>query len=243
MNKLLKDIGFLYEDEHILAVNKPPRLLTLPDRFQADKPNLYQALQQRYGEIFVVHRLDRDTSGLLLFARTAAAHAALSQAFERHEVHKTYLALVLGQVQPESGTIDRAIVPHPANDGRMTTAAKGKASVSHYQVIRQYRGYSWLEVQIETGRTHQIRVHMAWLKHPLAVDPLYGGREALFLSAFKEAYRPPRQHEEQPLIDRVPLHAARLRFPHPVTGVNMELEAPLPKDLRAVINQLDRWAR
>lgn len=242
MNKLLKEIEFLFEDQHLIAVNKPPRLLTLPDRFHPDKANLYRHLQERFPSVYIIHRLDRDTSGLLLFAKTPEAHAAMSRQFEEHRVRKTYLALVTGRLLPPEGTIDRAIIVHPAGDGRMTTASKGKPSISHYKVEQYFKGYSWVSIQIETGRTHQIRVHMAYLKHPLAVDPLYGGGEGLFLSSFKENYRQPRSHEEQPLIDRVPLHAAKLEFSHPITGEQILLEAPLPKDLKAVLRQLERWS-
>lgn len=242
MNKLLKETEILYEDDHLIAVNKPPRLLTLPDRFHPDKANLYRHLQDRFPSIFIIHRLDRDTSGLLLFAKTPEAHAAMSKQFEEHKVKKTYLALLQGRILPEEGTIDRPIIVHPAGDGRMTTASKGKASVSHYKVEQYFKSFSWVSVRIESGRTHQIRVHMAYLKHPLAVDPLYGGAEGVFLSSFKEHYREPRSHEEQPLIDRVPLHAAKLAFNHPITGVPLLLEAPLPKDLRAVLRQLERWS-
>lgn len=241
MNRLLREIEVLYEDDHLIVVSKPPRVLTLPDRFSADKPNVLHWLQQRYASVFVVHRLDRDTSGLLLFARTPEAHARLSQDFEQRQVGKTYFALLTGRLLPEEGSVDRAIIPHPAGDGRMTTAAKGKPSLSHYRVLRHFRGYSWVEVRIETGRTHQIRVHMAWLGHPLAVDPLYGGGEGVYLSSIKEHYRPSRDHEEQPLIDRVPLHAGRLELRHPLDGRELLFEAPLPRDLQAVLRQLERW--
>lgn len=241
MNRLLREIEVLYEDEHVLAVAKPARLLTLPDRFSADKPNVLHWLQQRYPSVFVVHRLDRETSGVLLFARTPEAHARLSRDFEQRKVEKIYFALVTGRVLPAEGTVDRPIIPHPAGDGRMTTAPKGKPSLSHYKVLRQFRSYAWLEVRIETGRTHQIRVHMAWLGHPLAVDPLYGGGEGVYLSAFKEHYRPSRDHEELPLIDRVPLHAGILVCRHPSEDRELRLEAPLPKDLQAVLRQLERW--
>lgn len=241
MTKKNKEIEILYEDEHLIAVNKPAGMLTLPDRFQEDRPNLYRQLQQRYPTLFVVHRLDKDTSGVILFALDAITHAALSKAFEEHRIKKTYVALVLGHVTPHEGTIDRPIIPHPADDGRMTTAAKGKRAVTHYQAIRHFRKYTWMSLDIETGRTHQIRVHMAWIKHPLAVDPLYGGDEGVFLSEIKEKYKPNRGEAEHPLIERVPLHASRIAFTHPASGKEMSIEAPMPKDLRATLNQLERW--
>ncbi len=243
MNPLYRKVEILHEDDDILLVNKPPRLLTLPDRFQPEKPNLYHYLQQTGREVFMVHRLDRDTSGLLVVALHAKAHQRLSRAFEGREVRKIYLALVLGQIRSEQGIIDQPLAAHPSGDGRMIATSKGKPSVTRYTVAELFRGFSWVEVMPETGRTHQIRVHLSWLGHPLAVDPLYGGGEGVYLSSFKAGYRPPSDHQEMPLIDRVPLHASRLEFEHPGTGVWMTAEAPLPKDLQAVLNQLRRWGK
>lgn len=241
MTKKQKEIEILYEDEHLIAVNKPAGMLTLPDRFQEERPNLYRYLQEHFPSLFVVHRLDKDTSGVILFALDAATHAALSRAFEEHQIKKSYLALVMGHLTPHQGTIDRPIAPHPANDGRMTTASKGKRAVTHYQALRHFKKYTWVSLDIETGRTHQIRVHMAWIKHPLAVDPLYGGDDGVFLSGFKEKYKASKGETEHPLIDRVPLHAGRIEFRHPMNGNEMDIQAPLPKDLRATLNQLERW--
>lgn len=241
MKRKQQELEILYEDENLIAVNKPAGMLTLPDRFQEDRPNLYRALQVMYTSLFVIHRLDKDTSGVILFALDAQTHAALSKAFEEHRVKKTYVALVLGQVTPNEGTIDRPIAPHASGDGRMTTSNKGKRAVTHYRVTRHFRKYTWLHLEIETGRTHQIRVHMAWMKHPLAVDPLYGGEEGVFLSEIKEKYKPSRGETEHPLIERVPLHAFRIQFEHPAHGEQVRIEAPLPKDLRATLNQLERW--
>ena len=117
----------------------------------------------------------------------------------------------------------------------------GKPSRSSYRVLERFRHYSWLEVTIDTGRTHQIRVHCAFIGHPLAVDPLYGSDEGVYLSSFKHNYRDNRQTSEQPLIDRLSLHAWKISFAHPRTGDPVVVEAPLPKDLRAVINQLQKW--
>lgn len=241
MNKLLRQIQVLYEDAHLIVVDKPAGLLTLPDRFARDKPNLLDKLRRDYDEIFVVHRLDRDTSGVMVFARNAESHAELSRQFEAREVEKVYLALVSGRIAPSEGTIDKPIGPHPSGDGRMIVAPRGKSAVTHYKTLRLFRSWSWLELRIETGRTHQIRVHLAALGYPLAVDPLYGKEEGIYLSSFKKDYRPSKNREEQPLIERVPLHAAGLRFTHPVSGEALHVEAPLPKDLNAVLRQLERW--
>jgi 23S rRNA pseudouridine955/2504/2580 synthase/23S rRNA pseudouridine1911/1915/1917 synthase len=241
MNQLLKQVNIIYQDDHLIVLDKPSGLLTLPDRFNAKLPNLLTELKRTFDPLFVVHRLDKDTSGIMVFARDAATHAALSQQFEAHEVEKVYHALVSGKLTPLTGTIERGIIPHPSGDGRMTTANAGKKSTTHYEVEMTFRQYSWVKVTIETGRTHQIRVHFAWLQHPLAVDPLYGKSEGILLSSFKSSYRPSKNKMEQPLISRVPLHASQLTFTHPVTGEKVTFTSELPKDLRAVTQQLQRW--
>ncbi|MCB0694712.1 MAG: RluA family pseudouridine synthase [Lewinellaceae bacterium] len=241
MNRLLKDIQVLFQDDDLLVVNKPPRLLTLPDRYAADKPSLIQALKEKDPGIMVNHRLDKDTSGVIVFTRNPEAHAQLSRQFDQRTLTKTYLALVKGVVASDEGVIDQPIAAHPSEDGRMRIWKGGKPSRSSYRVLERFRHYSWLEVTIDTGRTHQIRVHCAFIGHPLAVDPLYGSDEGVYLSSFKHNYRDNRQTSEQPLIDRLSLHAWKISFAHPRTGDPVVVEAPLPKDLRAVINQLQKW--
>ncbi|MCO6478138.1 MAG: RluA family pseudouridine synthase [Phaeodactylibacter sp.] len=242
MAKLKPDI--LYEDEHLIVANKPPGLLSIPDRFAPEKPNLLALLTHEYSKVWTVHRIDRETSGLICFARNEEAHRHLSLQFENRTVEKTYLALLDGISIPDEGTIDRPITESHKEVGKMTVAKKGKEAVTHYQVAERFRQFTLAEVRIETGRTHQIRVHFESIGHPLAVDSLYGRREAFFLSEVKQkGYHLGREKEERPLMSRLPLHAWKLALDHPRTEERMEFEAPLPKDFAAVLKQLRKWGK
>ena len=236
-------IPILYEDEHLIVVDKPADVLTVPDRHDPDLPNLKHLLAERHGTIIPVHRLDRPTTGALVFARTPEAHRALSMQFEGRQVEKVYLALVDGVPDPQEGEIDEPIAPHPAKVGRMMVSSRGKFARTDYKVMETFGKFSLVGVQIFTGRTHQIRVHLAYLGHPLIVDPLYGKREGFLLSEIKgRRYNLGKHETERPLLTRVPLHASRLGFHHPVTEEWMHYTVDLPKDMRAMINQLSKLA-
>ncbi len=232
----------LYEDEAVLVVHKPAGLLTIADRF-GDTENLRHWLEVRFGKVWVVHRLDRETSGVVCFARTEAAHRHLSQQFERHAVEKSYLAVLSGVVPDGAGAIDRPIAPHPNIAGKMIVSASGKPSLTHYRVVERFRHFTVVEAQLHTGRTHQVRVHFQSIGHPLAVDPLYGHRSALYLSEIKgKSYRSGKfSGEERPLMSRTSLHAQRLRFEHPLTALLVEHCAEPPKDFCALLQQLRKW--
>jgi 23S rRNA pseudouridine955/2504/2580 synthase/23S rRNA pseudouridine1911/1915/1917 synthase len=231
------------EDEDFIAVSKPSGMLTIPDRFDPSLPSLQQWLSARYQKVFIVHRIDRDTSGLVIFAKTAAAHQYLSARFENRDVDKEYLGLVHGSPVEDDGTQEGPIGEHPAIKGKMAVTRKGKPAITHYRVLDRFGKYSWLSFRIETGRTHQIRVHMANAGHPLVADPLYGDGQPLLLSAIKHRFKLSKDAEaERPLLARLALHAFALRF----TGMNGEqvnLEAPLPKDLQATLKQLEKWVK
>ena len=159
-------------------------------------------------------------------------------------MEKTYLALLDGAAIPETGTIDRPIAESRTQPGKMVVAKKGKSAVTHYKVVERFRLFTLVEARIETGRTHQIRVHFESIGHPLAVDSLYGRREALNLSEIKQkGYQLGREQEERPLLSRMPLHAWKLALAHPHTEARLELEAPLPKDFAAVLKQLRKWSK
>ena len=233
--------SLLHEDDAILVVNKPAGALTVPDRHDPTKPNVVGFLRGRYDNVLIVHRLDRDTSGVLVFARTPEAHRDLSLQFQHRTVSKFYRALVAGQVAQREGLIDKPIATHPHIGGKMLVARKGKASQTRYTVLERFRNFTWLDVELLTGRTHQIRVHLASQGYPLAVDPLYGKRERLALSDVKPGYRHPYPAEERALLGRLSLHAVTLSFHHPVGRERLTFEAPLPKDLRALLQQLRKW--
>lgn len=235
----------IHIDEHIIVCEKPSGLLSIPDRFDQEKPNLYHLLEAQYGQVWIVHRIDRETSGILVFARNEDAHRALNQQFLDRTVEKIYLALVEGRPMPPTGEINKAIAPHPSIAGKMITSGKGKSALTLYNVVDTYKAYALVEADIKTGRTHQIRVHFASIGHPLAVDPVYGKRAAFFLSEIK-THRfnlKKDQDEEQALVSRLTLHAHKLTLNHPATGERMAFTCELPKDFRALLSQLDKWGR
>ena len=214
-----------------LAVDKPPGVTVIPARAEDPGHSLWRTLERARGErLWVVHRIDRGTSGVALFARDAATHRALSTAFEARAVRKGYLALTRGIPAPLSGTIDLAL--HPARKGKTRPAAPGEAgaliAATDYVVFRRWETpegpVALVELFPRTGRQHQIRVHLRAIGAPLLVDPLYGS--------------PP------PLLglERLALHAATITFPDPATGAEVTVEAPLAPDLQAVVERLDRHA-
>jgi 23S rRNA pseudouridine955/2504/2580 synthase/23S rRNA pseudouridine1911/1915/1917 synthase len=196
----------------------------------------------------VVHRLDKDTSGVLLFAKNVSAQRHLSHQFQNNTIQKEYLALVRGRPQQAAGEIDAPLARHPASKERMAIVRHGgRRARTEWRVEETFRDLALLRVFPKTGKTHQIRVHLQSIGMPLAIDPLYnaprggGASPGLLLSAFKRGYRATGRERERPLIDRLTLHAEKLRFGDPA-GANIEVVAPLPKDFRAVLNMLRKYA-
>lgn len=226
------------ETADFVILNKPAGMLTIPDRHDNQLQSLQGLLKKHYGEIFTVHRLDKDTSGIILFAKNEAAHKYYSQLFETRNVKKFYKGLVNGQLIPPTGSVDEPIMEHPVIKGKMVTNKKGKNALTDYEVEESFGLYSVVKLQIHTGRTHQIRVHMKHLGHPIAVDELYGTDAPVFLSAIKKNYKlGKRTAEERPLLSRLALHAWQLHFKDQ-QGEEHIIEAPLPKDIQAVVTQL-----
>jgi 23S rRNA pseudouridine1911/1915/1917 synthase len=234
------DFDIIFENEQFIAVNKPSGLLTIPDRHDAALPSLQQLLAARYPQIFTVHRLDRDTSGLILFAKDAATHKYLSQLFEAHTVEKYYRGIVLGQPASTSGTINAPIAEHPVQKGSMVVNRKGKEAITDYELLEGHGSFSLVQFRIHTGRTHQVRVHAKHIGHPIACDPLYGDGKPVLVSSIKKRYKlAKKEEEEKPILSRLALHAYMLIFVQPAGGP-VTLTAPMPKDMRALMQQLGK---
>ncbi|MEN9704920.1 MAG: ribosomal large subunit pseudouridine synthase [Pseudomonadota bacterium] len=226
-------LDIVHADRHLFVINKPVGLVvhpgagnpshTLQNALLAQDPKL--AHVPRAG---IVHRIDKDTSGLLVVARTLEAHKVLVEMLREHAVRREYLALVVGRVTG-GGTVDQPIGRHRTDRLKMTVRADGRDAVTHYRVAERFRNHTLLRIQLETGRTHQIRVHMAHVGHPLVGDPTYGGRRQL------TAGEDPVARAALQAFRRQALHAARLQFDHPVTGKTVDVEAPLPEDLAQLL--------
>lgn len=220
-----------------VALNKPSGLLSVPDRL-GKEPSLKSMLREKYGNIFVVHRLDRETSGVILFAKTEQAQIHLNAQFEARQTEKIYQGLVGGTPHPAQQSILQPIAAHPADDGRMMTHAKGKPAHTDCTILEVLPPYSWMQFVIHTGRTHQIRVHMRAIGHPIVCDSLYGDGKGVYVSSLRKKFKLSKQElEERPLLGRLGLHALSLRFTDTTERV-CTIEAPLPKDLRATLDQL-----
>lgn len=233
----------VYEDDHIVAVNKPSGMLSIPDRYNNEIPCLYHEVAAHYPQLFVIHRLDRDTSGLIVFAKNEESHKYMSQLFESRDVEKYYLALVNGRPFKASGSIIAPIAEHPNHKGRMSVQKKGRFAHTDYEVLEVWNGYALLKLRIFTGRTHQIRVHMQHLGNPIVCDPFYGSGGTLLLSSIKKKFKlGDKEEEERPLLSRLGLHATQLIFID-MQGERREITAPLPKDMSVTIKQLGRWGK
>ncbi|MBL0357253.1 MAG: RluA family pseudouridine synthase [Chitinophagaceae bacterium] len=234
-----KNIEIIFENEHFVAVNKPAGMLSIPDRTQSEV-SLKDILIEKYGSIFTVHRLDKETSGIILFAKDEATHKFLSKAFEERSVEKYYQGLVYGVPSQPSGTIEGPIMEHPVQKGVMIVHAKGKPSVTDYEMQESYGKYSLVKFRIHTGRTHQIRVHAKNIGNPIACDPLYGDGKPVLLSSIKKKYKLSKHDdEERPILSRVALHSYQLKFTD-AAGNAFDLLAELPKDIRALIQQFKK---
>ena len=232
----------IFSDDDVVVVNKPSGMLSIPDR-EGKGTSLKELLKQKFDEIYTVHRLDRDTSGIVIFARNEAMHRHLSMQFENRETEKYYNALVLGSPSNPEGTINEPIAEHPNKKGQMTVYKRGKESITDYKVLESFKMFSWMQFRIHTGRTHQIRVHMKHLGHPVVCDDLYGDGKPIFISQIKKNYKlSQHEDEERPMLNRLALHASELKIKGAGTKI-YHFEAPLPKDMRAIVQQLSKWKK
>jgi 23S rRNA pseudouridine1911/1915/1917 synthase len=249
-------LDVVYEDADLAAINKPAGMMVHAGSGANDDARsggtLVNALLHRFHALSstggdlrpgIVHRLDKETSGLIIVAKNDTAHAALAQLFSGHKIRKTYLALVHGAVERDKGTLNAPIGRDPVRRTRMTTRAteNARSAVSHYEVVRRlatrFGKFTLVRVRIETGRTHQIRVHMASIGHPVVGDTLYGASGQLVEQISGRA------QGAKLKLGRNFLHAAQLEFQHPTTGKGLQLEAPLPEELEGFLAQVERTAR
>jgi len=226
----------IYQDVHIFVINKPAGLVVHPAAGH-DYGTLLNGLLfldpalEQLPRAGIVHRLDKETSGVMMVARTLTAHAALVEALQAREIKREYLAVAQGVITA-GRTIDEPITRHPVDRKRMSVQQHGKPAVTHFQVKQRFRAYTLIDVQLETGRTHQIRVHMAHIRHPLLGDPVYGGRLAIPANITPELEQLIRRFKRQAL------HAWRLSFAHPVTSEAVSFTADIPADMAQLIEGL-----
>lgn len=240
--KTIQNIEILFQDDDFIFVNKPPNILTIPDRFTKDSNDLFKILRSVIKNIYVVHRLDKETSGAICFAKNKEAHREMNIQFEERLVKKTYLALIAGCPAQNEGIIDLPICEDSLKKGIMKIDdIYGKNSITEYKVIERFKFFSLVEAYPLTGRMHQIRVHFQALGFPLAVDSVYGRTDKIFLSNIKPFYKHKKDIPEKPIMDRLTLHSLKITFTHFRTKQNITVEAPLPKDLAIFIKQLRRF--
>jgi 23S rRNA pseudouridine1911/1915/1917 synthase len=234
-------LDIAYEDEQLLVVDKPAGLVVHPG---AGNPGgtlmnglLHHAPQlEAVPRAGIIHRIDKDTTGLLLIAKTLPAHTALTRQLADRSIAREYLAVCCG-VLTGGGTIDEPIARHPVDRKRMSVQQDGKPAVTHFKVLERFRAHTYVSVKLETGRTHQIRVHFAWRRNPLVGDPVYGGRLALPAGASDALIETLRRFKRQAL------HATRLSFAHPSSGESVSIEAPLPDDFERLLDVLSEDAQ
>lgn len=243
-------LDIVHEDEHLVVVNKPAGMVTHPG-IGNYTGTMVNALLHHFGNLplaggadrpGIVHRLDKDTSGLLVVARTDAVLTALQEAVQERRVTRSYLALVCGHMKEEEGTIDLPVGRSMKNRKKMTvTHVNSREAVTNYKFLDRFRSYDLLEVNLHTGRTHQIRVHFSHVGHPVFGDPDYGGRQKWHKGIFA-----PERLLARKLLDMLPrqaLHAARLEFTHPMTGELLDLHRDPPDDFQNLLDTLDKEGR
>jgi RluA family pseudouridine synthase len=247
------EVPVVYEDQDLLALDKPSGLLSSPDRYDSERPNLMKLLHSGIAEgkawaverglsyLMNAHRLDFQTSGVILLAKNKPVLVALANLFGSEKPYKKYMALAQGNPREDRFEVNANLAPHPVQVGRVRVDPKrGKRAITNFEVLERFSGWTMLNCEPLTGRTHQIRVHLRFVGLPLVGDELYGGK-ALLLSRLKRGYRLKPNKAERPLLDRVALHAEELRLPHPVGGEVLSITAPWPKDLAVAVKYLRRY--
>ena len=230
-------LDIIYEDNDIVVINKQSGMVVHPAPGN-ESGTLVNALLYHCGDSLsgingvirpgIVHRIDKDTSGLLVVAKNDEAHVFLSSLLKEHGIKRTYHAIIIGHMREQTGTVNAPIARHPVDRKKMAVVAGGREAITHYEVIEEYPGYSYIKLNLETGRTHQIRVHMSHKGHPIIGDTVYGGGKTLFEKA------------NESLLDGQILHAKELLFPHPRTKEIMRFECELPNNFKCLIEKMKK---
>lgn len=229
------ELDVVYEDDDIIVVNKSSGMVVHPAPGNENKTLVNALLYHCKGTLSgingvirpgIVHRIDKDTSGLLVVAKNDDAHVFLSSLLKEHGIKRVYHAVVTGHLKENEGTIDAPIARHPTNRKKMAVVAGGREAITHYKTIEEFSGFTYAKMELETGRTHQIRVHMSHIGHPIMGDTVYGGGKTPFEKAHKS------------LIDGQMLHAKELSFPHPRTKEIVHFECPLPENFEKILKIL-----
>lgn len=229
----------LFQDDNILCVNKPSGMPVIPGR-NLETLSLKQRLEKDLAQqIWVTHRIDKETSGIVLFAKTAEAHKLINMAFQDHKINKVYRCICRGSVKKDVQHVNKPIYID-SKTNKVKIHPHGKESRSSYKSIEISKSYSLVEVHIETGRMHQVRVHMSSEGYPIVGDQLYNNKPEIYLKDIKKKYKGDFYEDQRPMISRCALHAYGLSFVHPITGEKMKIHSELPKDIKACWNQLHK---
>ncbi len=233
----------LFQNDTILALDKPAGLLSVPDRYKEDKPSLANLILPAFPSARPLHRLDFETSGIVLFCLLPEAFGWYSDQFEQRTISKQYSSITEGRVIGNEGLIDTPLFTQTI--GKVVISKRGKSSQTQWKLLEGFQHHSFVEANPLTGRTHQIRVHLASIGHPIVGDVLYGSKGQLFLSSLKgkNKYRLGKdEEEERPLLSRLALHASSIQFTDFTTKNVIQIESPLPKDMQVAIAKLRQYA-
>lgn len=243
MNK--KDLPFeiILEDENYIFINKNSGILTIPDRYNYNLPNLVSILSYYRQNIFVVHRLDKDTSGVMMFAKNEKSHKLANTSFEDQLVERKYHVLVRGQFPMDEIEIDIPLLMNMADKGRVIPSARGKHSLTKVKILEKFRYATLLECELVTGRQHQIRVHLSTIGYPLLVDNLYSDNREFYLSMIKRNYNSNEDIEEKPILKRLSMHSFSLKYKDELSGKEIFATANYPKDFETALKLLRKYSK
>lgn len=241
--KLLSQIEVIFEDDDILVINKPSGVYTIPDRFNDKLPNIFSLFNKDEQKTYIVHRLDRDTSGILILAKNAETHKYLNDLFAEQKIKKIYHAVIYGSFDEDEFDIDIPIAPSSSKQGISVPSARGKASLTKIRVIERYRYASLVEANLVSGRHHQLRVHLSAVEHPLFIDEIYGSPVPFYLSTVKPNFKLKKHTEEQAIISRITMHAFSIEFIHPKSKELVKFEAKYPKDFAVFLHLLQKYSK